>query len=99
MGTNDEVMGIAPLDKKFESFGWNVVYCDNGNDFDKINEAFLSADKAQGKPTVIIAKTVKGSGVSFMENKAEWHGQAPSQEEKEKAIKDIMGIVDSNLSL
>lgn len=89
-GPNEEVMGVAPLDKKFESFGWNVVFCDNGNDYDKINEAFLNADKVEGKPTVIIAKTVKGSGVSFMENKAEWHGQAPNKEEKEKAIKDIM---------
>ena len=60
------------------------------NDFYKINEAFSSVDKVQGKPTVIIAKTVKGSGVSFMENKAEWHGQAPNETEKEKAIKDIM---------
>ena len=89
-GPNEEVMGVAPLEKKFESFGWNVVFCDNGNDYDKINEAFLNADKVEGKPTVIIAKTVKGSGVSFMENKAEWHGQAPNKEEKEKAIKDIM---------
>lgn len=89
-GKNEEVMGVAPLDKKFESFGWNVVYCDNGNDFYKINEAFSNVDKVQGKPTVIIAKTVKGSGVSFMENKAEWHGQAPNEDEKEKAIKDIM---------
>jgi len=90
-GKNEEVMGVAPLDEKFESFGWNVVYCDDGNEYDKINEAFLSVDKAKGKPTVVIAKTVKGSGVSFMENKAEWHGQAPNEEEKEKAIKDIMG--------
>lgn len=90
-GANEEVMGVAPLDKKFESFGWNVVYCKNGNDFEQINEAFLRADKVQGKPTVIIAKTVKGSGVSFMENEAGWHGQAPNKEEMEKAIKDIMG--------
>lgn len=90
-GKNEEVMGIAPLDKKFESFGWNVVYCEDGNDFDKIDEAFLNIDKAQGKPTVVIAKTVKGSGVSFMENQAGWHGQAPNKEEKEQAIKDIMG--------
>ena len=90
-GTNEEVMGVSPLDKKFESFGWNVVCCDNGNDYDKIDEAFLNADKAKGKPTVIIAKTVKGSGVSFMENQAGWHGQAPNEDEKEKAIKDIMG--------
>ncbi|GKX64819.1 transketolase [Inconstantimicrobium mannanitabidum] len=89
-GPNEEVMGIAPLDKKFESFGWNVVYCEDGNDFEKINKAFLAADKCAGKPTVIVAKTVKGSGVSFMENNAGWHGQAPNKEEKEKAIEEIM---------
>jgi transketolase len=90
-GKNEEVMGIAPLDKKFESFGWNVVYCEDGNDFDKIDKAFSNLGKVQGKPTVIIAKTVKGSGVSFMENQAGWHGQAPNKEEKEQAIKNIMG--------
>ena len=90
-GKNEEVMGINPLDKKFESFGWNVVYCEDGNDYEKIHDAFLKINNVKGKPTVIIAKTVKGSGVSFMENKAEWHGQAPNQGEKEKAIKDIIG--------
>jgi transketolase len=89
-GKNEEVMGVAPVDKKFESFGWNIIYCEDGNDFEKIDQAFLSIDTVQEKPTVIIAKTIKGSGVSFMEDKAEWHGQAPNEEEKEKAIKDIM---------
>ncbi len=90
-GNIEDVMNPGPIDKKFEAFGWNVVCCDNGNDYDKIHEAFLNVDKATGKPTVIIAKTVKGSGVSFMENQAGWHGQAPNEDEKEKAIKDIMG--------
>lgn len=90
-GANDEVMKVSPLDKKFESFGWKVICCENGNDYDKIHEAFSKTDKTEGKPTVIIAKTIKGHGVSFMENVAGWHGQAPNKEEKEQAIKDIMG--------
>lgn len=89
-GKNDEVMGIDPLDKKFESFGWNVIVCENGNDFDSINEAFSKVENFTDKPTVIIAKTTKGSGVSFMENEAGWHGQAPSEEEKNKAIEEIL---------
>lgn len=87
-GKNEDVMGISPLDKKFEGFGWNVVKC-NGHDFEEIEEAFNSA--VDGKPTVIIAKTIKGKGVSFMENQAGWHGQAPDEEEKNQAIKDILG--------
>ncbi|GAB6168685.1 transketolase [Clostridium carnis] len=87
-GNNEDVMGIKPLDKKFESFGWNVICC-NGHDFDEIDNAFKKADECKGKPTVIIAKTIKGKGVSFMENQAGWHGQAPNEEQKEKALVDI----------
>ena len=89
-GKNEEVMGINPLDDKFRSFGWNVVLCEDGNDFDSIDKAFNEADKCMDKPTVIIAKTVKGKGVSFMENEAGWHGTAPNKEEKNKAIKEIL---------
>lgn len=85
-GKNEAVMSISPIDKKFESFGWNVVICD-GHDYDDINRAF--SEVISGKPTVIIAKTVKGKGVSFMENQAGWHGQAPNLEQKETAIADI----------
>jgi transketolase len=88
-GKNEEVMGINPLDKKFESFGFNVICCEDGHDYDKLNEAFLKADEFKGKPSVIIAKTVKGKGVSFMENEAGWHGQAPTEEEKNKALLEI----------
>lgn len=88
-GKNEEVMGISPLDKKFESFGWNVIVCEDGNDFDKIHEAFSKVDEVKDKPSVIIAKTVKGKGVSFMENNAGWHGQAPNQEEKNKALSEL----------
>lgn len=87
-GKNEDVMGISPLDKKFESFGWNVICCD-GHDYDQIDEAFKKADECKGKPSVIIAKTVKGKGVSFMENEAGWHGQAPNAEQTEKALEDI----------
>ncbi|MBB6624529.1 transketolase [Clostridium gasigenes] len=87
-GKNEDVMSISPLDDKFTSFGWNVVKC-NGHDFEEIHEAFAKAEKCLDKPTVIIATTVKGKGVSFMENKAEWHGQAPSEEQRLQAIIDI----------
>lgn len=90
-GKNEEVMNINPLDKKLLSFGFDVIYCDDGNDYEKINEAFLKADKTSGKPCAIIAKTVKGKGVSFMENQAGWHGQAPSEKEREMANVEIQG--------
>jgi len=87
-GENDEVMTISPVDKKFENFGWNVISCD-GNDYDEIHRAFESSGNTSAKPTLIIAKTIKGKGVSFMENQGGWHGQAPNKEEKEKAIMEI----------
>lgn len=85
-GKNDEVMTISPVDKKFESFGWNVVTCD-GHDYDDIDRAFNKV--VEGKPTMIIAKTIKGKGVSFMENEAGWHGQAPNLEQKELALNEL----------
>ena len=91
-GRNEEVMGIDPLDKKLEAFGWNVVICEDGNDFDNIDKAFKEAKKEKNKPSIIIAKTIKGKGVSFMEDKVGWHGQAPNKEERDKAIKEIGGI-------
>ncbi|GAA0756259.1 MULTISPECIES: transketolase [Clostridium] len=87
-GKNEEVMGINPLDEKFSGFGFNVIKCD-GHDFDSIDEAFKKAEEVKGKPSVIIAKTVKGKGVSFMENQAGWHGQAPNKEQTEQAIMEI----------
>lgn len=87
-GENDEVMTISPVDKKFENFGWNVISCD-GHDYDEIHRVFESLENTSGKPTLIIAKTIKGKGVSFMENQGGWHGQAPNNEEKEKAIMEI----------
>lgn len=89
-GDNDDVMMVSPIDKKFESFGWNVLSID-GHSFDEILEAFATARTCKGKPTVIIAKTIKGKGVSYMENNAGWHGKAPSEEEAKKAIIELGG--------
>ena len=87
-GTIEEVNSPYPIDKKFEAFGWNVINCD-GHDFDEIDAAFTFADKKNGKPSVIIAKTVKGKGVSYMEYAVEWHGKAPQQEEYEEAMHEL----------
>lgn len=87
-GKITEVMNPTPIDEKFKSFGFNVINI-NGNDIDEILDAFEKARNAKGRPTAIIAKTVKGKGVSFMENQAGWHGKAPSQEEYEKAMAEL----------
>ena len=87
-GTVEEVMSPYPIDKKFESFGFNVINID-GHDFSQIIDALEKARKVKGKPTAIIAKTVKGKGVSFMENVAGWHGKAPNSEQFAQAIKDL----------
>lgn len=86
-GSNDEVMCVRPVDKKFEAFGWYVQEID-GHNFDEIIESVEKA-KNQNKPSLIIANTVKGKGVSFMENKASWHGKAPNKEQYEEAILEI----------
>ena len=87
-GRIEDVMNPHPIDKKFESFGFNVIQI-NGHNFEEILDAFEKARNVKGKPTCIIAKTVKGKGVSFMENKVEWHGKAPSEEEYNLALKEI----------
>ena len=87
-GNNEDVMGIKPLDKKFESFGWNVITID-GHDFSQIEKALQSAKQIDQRPTVIIANTVKGRGVSFMENNAGWHGSAPSIEQRDLALNEL----------
>lgn len=79
-GPTAEVMPIEPLDGKFTAFGWHVVKCD-GHDFDALRAAFHEAAQTADKPTVILAKTVKGKGVSYMENNAGWHGKAPNEEQ------------------
>lgn len=84
-GTIEEVMNSNPIDEKFKSFGFETIIID-GNNIQDILNAFESAKSVKGKPTCIIAKTVKGKGVPFMENKVEWHGKAPNEEEYEKAM-------------
>ena len=87
-GAVDEVNSPYPIDKKFEAFNCHAINID-GNDFDQIDAAFKEAKTIKGQPTVIIAKTIKGKGVSFMENNASWHGSAPNDEQFEVAMKDL----------
>ena len=87
-GPVEVVGGIEPLDKKFEAFGFEVFKID-GHDFAQIEDALNKARNVKGKPTAILAKTVKGKGVSFMENQVGWHGVAPTQEQAEKALAEI----------
>ena len=87
-GDISKVMSPLPIDKKFEAFGWNVIVCD-AHDFNALLDAINQAKATKGKPTMIILKSIKGKGVSFMENVASWHGSAPNDEQFEAAIKEI----------
>ena len=87
-GSVEDVCSPYPIDKKFEAFNFHVINID-GNDFDQIRAAFKEARETKGMPTAIIAKTVKGKGVSFMENAVGWHGKAPNDEEYEIAMADL----------
>ena len=89
-GKNEDVMSVAPIGDKFKGFGWNVLECD-GHDMDEIIRVLNTAKETKGSPTVIIAKTLKGKGVSFMEDQAGWHGKAPDDEQYEQAMKDLGG--------
>lgn len=90
-GKIDDVCSPYPIDKKFEAFNFHVINID-GNDFDQIDAAFKEAKATKGQPTAIIAKTVKGKGVSYMENNAGWHGKAPNDEEYATAMADLEKI-------
>lgn len=90
-GKIDDVCSPYPIDKKFEAFNFHVINID-GNDFDQIDKAFKEARATKGMPTAIICKTVKGKGVSFMENNAGWHGKAPNDEEYATAMADLEKI-------
>lgn len=87
-GTIEEVMSSYPIDEKFRSFGFQIINID-GHDIEEIIKAFEVAKNVKDKPTCIIAKTVKGKGVAFMENQAGWHGKAPNQEQYEEAVRRI----------
>ncbi|MBQ8807862.1 MAG: transketolase [Clostridia bacterium] len=91
-GNIADVMDSNPIDKKFEAFNWNVITID-AHDYDQIREAIDTAQKGNSKPTVIIAKSVKGKGVSFMENQAGWHGAAPNKEQYEQAIAELDAVI------
>lgn len=86
-GSIDEVNSAKPIDKKFEAFNWHTI-CINGNDFDEIEAALLEAETIN-KPVAIIASTVKGKGVSYMENQVSWHGAAPNDELYEQAMNEL----------
>ena len=87
-GTLDEVNSPLPLDKKFEAFNWNVIVID-GHDFDQIEAAVAAAEKCTDKPTAIIANTIKGKDVSFMENQVNWHGAGPNDEQAAEALAEL----------
>ena len=87
-GKVDEVMSIYPIDEKFKSFGFEVINID-GHDINQIIGALNKAKTIKGRPTVIIAKTIKGKGISFMENAKEWHGKAPKEEEYKIAMEEL----------
>ena len=87
-GKISDVMSPYPIDQKFEAFGWHVINI-NGHDFNEIEKAFNEAETVTGKPTVIIQRSTKGKGVSFMENQVGWHGKAPNDEEYAKAMEEL----------
>ncbi|SMB85618.1 transketolase subunit A [Desulfonispora thiosulfatigenes DSM 11270] len=87
-GNIEEVMNPYPIIDKWSAFGWDVIEID-GHDFESIEAGFKKAKETKGKPSILVAKTVKGKGVSFMENKANWHGSAPNKEEVDKALQEL----------
>ena len=87
-GWTRDIMNLEPFTRKWQAFGWHVIDID-GHDFDQILAAFPKSEKTKGKPTVIIARTTKGKGVSFMEDNVVFHGKAPTREEAEKALKEL----------
>ena len=89
-GDVEKVMGLAPLKQKWESFNWNAIEAD-GHDLAAMQAAYDTARQTGGKPSVIIMKTIKGKGISFMENVAGWHGKAPNSEELQQALAEIYG--------
>ena len=92
-GKTADVMPSEPLDKKYEAFGWHVIKID-GHDFDQINAAFKEAQETKGQPTVILAKTVKGKGISYMETNAGWHGKAPNDEQYAQGVAELTAILN-----
>lgn len=94
-GNVADVNSPYPIDKKFEAFNFHVINVDDGNDMDKLQDAFERAKKLFGKPVAIIMETVKGKGISFMENQAGWHGKAPNDEEYKMAKAELKKVEDA----
>ena len=90
-GSIEEVMSSYPIDEKFKSFGFQIINID-GHNIQEIMDAFEVAKNVKNKPTCIIAKTIKGKGISFMENRVEWHGKAPTEEQYKIAMKELSNI-------
>ncbi len=91
-GNTEDVIGPAPFGAKFEAFGWHVIDNVDGHDFDALRAAFKEARETKGQPTAIIANTVKGKGVSYMENQASWHGTAPNAELTKQALEELEAL-------
>ena len=91
-GKITDVMNSTPIDEKYKAFNWNVIVID-GHDLNQIEAAVGSAKATTGKPTMIVCKTIKGNGVSFMENQAHWHGTAPNKEQYEQAVAEITASI------
>ncbi|MBN1307574.1 MAG: transketolase, partial [Chitinispirillaceae bacterium] len=89
-GTVDEILPLGELEKKISAFDWNVIECD-GHDVNDIIRALDEARQAKGRPNAILAHTIKGKGVSFMENQSAWHGRPPDEKEYERAIAELKG--------
>ena len=94
-GKIDDVCSPYPIDKKFEAFNFEVINVADGNDMEQLDEAFKATRKVEGKPVAIVMKTVKGKGVSFMENQAGWHGTAPNDEQYAIAMEDLKKVEEA----
>lgn len=94
-GRIEDVCSPYPIDRKFEAFNFHVVNVEDGNDMEQLRAAFEEARKTKGQPSAIIMKTVKGKGVSFMENQASWHGTAPNDEQYAAAMSDLEKVGES----
>lgn len=88
-GATEEVMGLEPLAERFRSFGWNAIEVPDGNDFEQLGAAYVLARNTKGRPSVVIARTVKGRGISFMEGRAKWHHGIPDESERRAAAQEL----------
>ncbi len=88
-GETKNIMQLEPYHEKWKAFGWKVIEIEDGNNLKEVSDAYAQVEKIKGKPTVIIAHTIKGKGVSYMENRVEWHGKTPKKEEVERALEEL----------